>query len=321
MITKNTRLRRILLEKEFEEYKQYLLPWKKGIILHLKIKSFQSMWNVDSIVDGFNYMKRLESQEKKIFYPIYDLEDSKNNPSLKERVLFHFPVKEKTKFVVICAGGGYESVCSFVEAFPVAQRLNELGYHAFVVNYRVGKDAAYPNPMDDLANAISYVLNHAGDFNVEKEDYAVMGFSAGGHLAGSFGTEQIGYQKYDLPKPGAMLLAYPVITMGKYTHEGSRKYLLGESGKQDSNERDALSIEKLVTKEYPACYIWQCDKDPTVPIENSKMMAAALRQNEVSYQYEVFKGKAHGWGLAKGTTAEGWLEHAIDFWKENSNVN
>jgi hypothetical protein len=131
MITKKTRLRQILLEKEFAEYKHYLLPWKKGFLLHLKLKSLQSVWNVDSIVDGLNYMEHLQAQGKQIFYPIYDVDEIKNNPSLREQVLFHFPVKAKTKFVVICAGGGYESVCSFVEAFPVAQRLNELGFQDF----------------------------------------------------------------------------------------------------------------------------------------------------------------------------------------------
>lgn len=316
MITKKTRLRQILLEPEFEKYKRYLLPWKKGCLLHLKLKSLQSIWNVDSIIDGLNYMELLENQGKQIFYPIYNEKDSKADSSLTEQVIFHFPVKEKTKFVAICAGGGYETVCSFVEAFPVAQKINELGYHAFVVNYRVGKDALYPNPMDDLANAVLYIQKHANDFNIEKENYAVMGFSAGGHLAASFGTKQLGYNNYNLPKPGAMLLAYPVITMGQFTHVGSRTNLLGEAVGKNSKICDGFSVEKLVTREYPPCYIWQCDKDPTVPIENSKMMAEALKKNDIPYQYEIFKGKAHGWGLAKGTSAEGWLEKAIDFWKE-----
>lgn len=318
MITKKTRLRQILTEKEFSEYKQYLLPWKKGFLLHLKLGAFQGAWNVASIVDGFNYMIDLEKKGEKLFYPVYDKSAVQNDESLKEQVIFHFPVKKKTKFVVVCAGGGYESVCSFVEAFPVAQRLNELGYHAFVVNYRVGKDAKYPNPMDDLANAIQYILDDAEEFEIEPDEYAVMGFSAGGHLAASFGTNQLGYAKYGLPKPGAMLLAYPVITMGAYTHKGSRDYLLGKDSKNDSALCDRFSIEKLVTEEYPPCYIWQCDQDPTVPIENSKMMEEVLQKHQIPHQYDVFVGKAHGWGLGTGTTADGWVEQAVKFWNEKT---
>ena len=65
---------------------------------------------------------------------------------------------------------------------------NKKGYHAFVVNYRTGEKAHFPNPMEDLANAVSTYRAHADEFQVETEGYAVTGFSAGGHLAASFGT-------------------------------------------------------------------------------------------------------------------------------------
>ena len=58
-------------------------------------------------------------------------------------------------------------------------------------------------------------------------------FSAGAHLAGSFGIQNIGYGKYHLPKPGVMFLGYPVITMGEMAHAGSRENFLGKENGDD----------------------------------------------------------------------------------------
>ena len=67
---------------------------------------------------------------------------------------------EKHPFAVICPGGGYSMVCSAGEGRPFAEELNKLGYHAFVVYYRVKDKARYPNPQEDLKRAIEEVFAH-----------------------------------------------------------------------------------------------------------------------------------------------------------------
>ena len=66
-------------------------------------------------------------------------------------------------FALICPGGGYGMVCSFVEGLPYARELNKRGYHAFVLYYRVKKKARYPAPQEDLERAIREVLAHAAE--------------------------------------------------------------------------------------------------------------------------------------------------------------
>ena len=319
MFSYKTKIRDILAEETFVPFSEFLFPEmfsQNKLMRMLPLKVFDRVWSVESMISGFQYMKELRQQGKQLFYPVYSEEEAQRDESLKKRVLFHFPVEEEAKFAVVCAGGGYESVCSFVEAFPVAQALNEMGYHAFVVNYRVGQDAHFPNPMDDLANAVSYILEHGEEFRIDTQDYAVVGFSAGGHLAASFGTESLGYKKYALPKPGMMMLAYPVVTMGKYTHRGSRLNLLGKENISNHEIQDHFSIEKQVTAAFPTTYLWQCEADNTVPVENSRMLAEALEQCGVAFKYRLYPGNAHGWGLATGKEAEGWLEEAVEFWEE-----
>ena len=223
-----------------------------------------------------------------------------------------FALPRRRKCVIICPGGGYTNVCSIAEGYPFAAAINRMGYTACIVHYRTHKEASAPNPMDDLAQAIRFIMEHAEELNVDMADYALMGLSAGGHLAASFGTEALGFQHYGLPAPKCMILGYPVITMGAYAHEGSRDLLPGKEAGQALLDR--YSMEKQVTATYPPTFVWQCDSDAAVPIQNSQLLVQALAANGVEHTYEVFPGDAHGWGLGIGTAAEGWLERAIRMW-------
>ena len=216
---------------------------------------------------------------------------------------------------VIVPGGGYGMVCSFIEGTPVARKLNELGISAFIVYYRTRKKARYPAPQEDLARAIREILAKADAYHLDVDNYSIWGSSAGGHLAASFGTEAMGYSRFDLPKPGALILSYPVISLRReLTHAGTHDNLLGKHA-TFAQERFA-SVDEQVAKSYPPTYIWCGDADTTVPPENTKRMASALEKADVPYQCEIFPGVDHGVGPATGTAAEGWIERAAAFWMQ-----
>ena len=141
---------------------------------------------------------------------------------------------------IVCPGGGYRRVCSFVEGHPYAKKLNAMGCHAVVVYYRVNVLARYPAPQDDLARAVRVVHAHAEEWNLDMNGYSVWGSSAGGHLAASFGTENMGYVHYDLPKPGALILTFgrreePYGERAVVSYDNGEswtdEYILNDSGK------------------------------------------------------------------------------------------
>ena len=170
------------------------------------------------------------------------------------------------------------------------------------------------SPMEDLARAVKEIFAQADKLCLDTDNYSVWGASAGGHLAASFGTKNMGYEKYNLPKPKAMVLAYPVITMGELAHPGSKENLIGADA---SEEMIAFaSIEKQVTEDYPATFVFHGADDQTVPVENSRMFAEALKKANVPYEYVEYPGVIHGVGIAKGLICEDWFERALSFWRK-----
>lgn len=279
-----------------------------------EIPNVLTAWNLPSLVVGLEYLLQ-KAGEGKVFYDIWNEKEMKEEPSRRETGISAFIVPGGKKFVLVCPGGGYSSVCTVAEGYGIAKEWNDKGYSAFILQYRVGDKMQQPKQIEDLVQAVKYIFAHAEELQVDTKDYALMGFSAGAHLASCFGTELLGYKKYGLQKPGAVILGYPVITMGEKTHEGSRKFLLGTENIEDQALRAQFSIEKQITSAFPSTYVWQCEEDETVPIENSQMLVDALKEKKIPYEYEVFPGNAHGWGVGIGTAAEGWIDRAITFWE------
>ena len=240
-------------------------------------------WMLDKIFPGF-YLEK------------YIMKDGKTHP-----------------VAIICPGGGYHWVCSFVEGLPYAKKLNRMGYSAFVVHYRCGKKYPYPIPQEDLAKAIEYVIRKKDRWKLDVEGYSLWGSSAGGHLAASFGTNGMGYSKYNLPKPGAIILSYPVVTMGEFAHAGSRRYLLGNE--ISSRQIETASIEMQVTADYPPTFLWCGMDDSTVEPENSRLLADALVKYNIYHQFLPVDGVDHGVGIGEGLPCEGWFEKAVHFWE------
>ena len=317
MFTPETRIRDMVRQPEFAGYEYMVNGFPSmggklsdamdiGTVCHIL-----GAWNPQDVTEGMNYLLK-RAGSGRVFYHIYNNEQRRADPSKNLTGIAALTLPKKSRFVAVCAGGGYASVCSMAEAYPVIRALNDMGYAAFAVQYRCGVNAKAPNPMEDLAQAIRFILSHSEQLNVERDHYAVMGFSAGGHLAACFGTESLGYARYGLPEPSTLMLCYPVITMGEQTNLSSRNFLLGQDC--DPSIVHAYSIESQVTHKYPASFVWQFDHDDVVPVKNSQMIVEALETNHVPWEYETFPGTSHGVGLGTGTTAEGWLERAAEFW-------
>jgi acetyl esterase/lipase len=207
--------------------------------------------------------------------------------------------------IVVCPGGGYGGLAPH-EGKDYANWLNERGMAAFVLKYRLGSNGyRHPRMLEDVSRAIRYVRAKAAGWHIDSKRVGVMGSSAGGHLASTVVTH------FDTGKPDATdpierqssrpdigILCYPVITMGEFTHQGSKNNLLGKEPAADLVK--LLSNELQVTRETPPCFIWHTFEDSAVPVENALMFAAALRKNKVPFDLHIYQLGRHGLGLANG---------------------
>lgn len=218
-------------------------------------------------------------------------------------------------FAVICPGGGYSVVADDTEGRPYAERLNELGCSAFVVHYRCQKAARFPAPQEDLSRAIHDIFSRADRLGLDTRTYSIWGSSAGGHLAASVCTREIG-ELLDVPRPCALVLAYPVVTMGREGHDGTRENHLGWS---PVPELLALtSIERLVGPDFPPTFVWCGSDDASVDPENSRMLARALQRENVPCEFREYAGVGHAVGLGEGLPCQGWLQDAAAFWMRHA---
>lgn len=242
-------------------------------------------------------------------------------------------VLEARPAVIICPGGGYE-FRSRREAEPIAMKYLAEGIHAFILEYSVSP-SKWPCAMLELAKAVQTVREHAAQWRIDPKKIIISGFSAGGHLATSLGTlwdEQLivdalganiieGEKAW---KPDGMVLCYPVITMGEYTHQGSRNALLGKDLTEEEYEK--LSFEKRVTEKTVPAFLWHTQEDGAVPVENSLNYALALRKSKVPFELHVFEKGGHGLSLCNELTShhkeqlvvnnQSWIDLAIRWIKQ-----
>jgi acetyl esterase/lipase len=152
------------------------------------------------------------------------------------------------------------------------------------------------------------VRARASEWGLDPKRIAILGFSAGGHLASTAGTH------FDAGKPDAedriervssrpdrMILVYPVIALAtSYGHRGSLRNLLGDNPSQELIE--SLSNERQVTKDTPPTFLAHTNADAGVPAENSLLFVMALRKAGVPVELHLFERGPHGLGLGAGTT-------------------
>ncbi len=225
--------------------------------------------------------------------------------------------------ILVIPGGGYEFVSIANEGVDVAARTNPLGYTVFVLNYRLPAEGWRdgPNvPLQDAQRAMRVIRASAARYGVDAARVAVVGFSAGGHLAASLtiGFSEAVYATSDdadhlSARPTASALIYPVVTMTHpFTHEGSRQHLLGASPSDQLVA--ARSPEQHVDSDTPPVFLAHACDDPAVPVENSLMMMAALRAAHRPVEAHFFQQGGHAFGVGfPGTPTQDWIT-LLDLW-------
>lgn len=238
--------------------------------------------------------------------PLFD-ENIKNKENENACQLDAYLVEDEFKehkirgAMVILGGGGY-GFCSQAEGEKVARWLNFFGVNAFVLRYRTAP-YKHPAPLLDAKRAIRYVRYNAEKFSIDPDKVGIIGFSAGGHLAGLVATF---FDKFELDekdaidklsaKPNLAVLSYPVISLSEnYAHQGSATNLVGN----DEELKNILSLEKSVHENMPEMFLWHTLEDTAVSAINTLQYGIALKNKNIPYSLHIFNKGPHATILAE----------------------
>lgn len=235
----------------------------------------------------------------------------------EEPYLVPYIVEGADKCVIVCPGGAYAFKADH-EGGPIAEALNARGISAFVLMYRVAP-YRHPVPLGDAQRAVRYARANAAKYGYSPDKIAILGFSAGGHLACAAsnifdGGDPDAEDPIDRVscRPDASVLCYAVISGSEYRHKGSFENLLGGDGDTPS-ARAALSGEYIVSGDTPPAFIWATYEDDAVPVMNSMRYALALQQQGIPYALHVYTKGPHGIGLGGEYTARTWTGLCADW--------
>lgn len=280
----NSKISDIISDSDLGKAGRFLFPLDKGYWSGDTLKNLRLTWynyiNPKESAEIVNTLKTRAHNGEKVFYDIYTEEEKKRDRSKQATGLFFFRGEKGARFAVCSAGGGFAYVGAMQDSFPHALELSKKGYNAFAVIYRPGAETA----CEDLSRAVAFIFEHAAELGVDTSCYSLWGGSAGARMAawvGTYGTGAFGEK--NLPKAGAVIMQYTGLSE--------------------------------VTGQEPPTYACVGTSDWIADYRTMQARINEIKANGTDAEIQVFKGLPHGFGLGKGTVAEGWIDEAVKFWK------
>lgn len=223
-----------------------------------------------------------------------------------------FEIEGSRGAVIVCPGGAYINKAAH-EGAPIAQMINEAGISAFVLDYRV-KPFRIETAVGDAKRAIRLVRS------MGYEKVAILGFSAGGHLAGSAATlYDAGDPSSEDPverissRPDAFVSCYGATSFRLFQKSWTIE-VLGKERMSNQADINRYTAELNVTPDTPPAFIWHTADDPVVPVEVALVLAEALSAKGVLCEMHVYPHGRHGLGLAKDDPTVGQWTEQVKIW-------
>lgn len=283
--TRESRIEDVQNDPAFDGFGRLLFPtntyYYSGDTLEELEFTYYSHIDPDETVEIVNTLRDRVKAGQTVFYDIYTEQEKKADPAKRNTGLFYFKGNPGEKFAICNAGGAFAFVGAMQDSFPHALELSKKGYNAFALIYRPGAQTA----CEDLARAITFTFDHAQELEVDTTCYSLWGGSAGARMAawlGTYGPAAFGGD--DLPRPGTVVMQYT--GLGEYSEED------------------------------PPTYACVGDRDGIAPWQIMKARLDAMRADGIPTEFHRYPGLGHGFGLGTGTSAEGWLGDAVDFWEQ-----
>ena len=241
------------------------------------------------------------------------------------RMRVYRPNQSNGRGVLVIGGGGYFRIQLWKESTPAAKWLQLEGYTVFELIHRLPGDGWEATvPFMDAQRAMKVVRTRASEFGIRPDRIGIMGFSAGGHLAGFTALQPTrnfyaGSDRFEAvnARPDFAALLFPVVSLRKpFDTTRTRREIVGD--KADDASAAAWSLDTYASKDAPPMILFSSADDPTTPPGHNFALFEALRKAGASAELHVFADGGHGWGLGTPEQTlnqwpdqfEAWIERA-----------
>jgi len=262
------------------------------------------------------YNARLASQQT---IKIWDEETATRKMKHVELIPFIAENNTSGLAVIICPGGSYRYLAIKDEGSKVAEWFQKNSITSFVLRYRTNnRNNRHPAMIQDLQRAIQLVKENHAIWQIDSCKVGVMGFSAGGHLAGTAATyyqtnfmEELGIEPKVSLRPDFVAMIYPVVSMtDSLAHKKSRRNLLGK--RYSPELQQMMSLEQNVHEGMPPVYLIHCKKDKTVDYRNTLYYNDSLIREGIPCELTLYDDCGHGFGINPNhRRAPSWINDFI----------
>jgi acetyl esterase/lipase len=245
----------------------------------------------------------------------------------KPRMRVYRPDVPNGAAVLVAGGGGYFRIQLWKESTPAAEWLRARGFTVFELIYRLPNDGwEAAAPFMDAQRAMKIIRSRAHEFAVDPDRIGIMGFSAGGHLAGftayqpsrSFYSGRDAAEQFSA-RPDFAVLLFPVVSLGKpYTSTRTRREIVGDE--PSLSAEIAWSLDTHVTKDVPPTIIFASADDPITPPGHGIMLFEKLIAAGASGELHLFREGGHGWGLGKPDQVISQWPELFEKWSQSLNI-
>ena len=316
MITEKTTLRQIAMMPEYADiFPKFVFKMELSREEVYDKPLQEAYMNARSVADGLNALKENLAAGRR--YPLYPGAGSADEKDSAELLYFPSadPEADRRPFVLVVPGGAYINVWNLTEGWPVALRFNQLGCHAFVLNYRVDIPKLFPRPLEDIAAALRLIGEKTG---LLENGYFTCGFSAGANLILNWCLERHGAPVFGLPRPLAVMPVYAPVSWRLGADDGE------EDGEDDWLIRNAfgLSAREIAHSDWnideqagdvPPAYIVCCADDELVDPEHSRLLKRAMDEKGIPAVLEMGESGGHGFAVGDDVSTAGWQKRALSF--------
>jgi len=257
-----------------------------GYFSNLTLKISYALGWLDLIDTDFPLPNNIREHKNIVYKTI-------GNKDLKLDIYHKKNISDATPLIIFIHGGAWKKGDKH-DYWPYLIPYAEKGYITATIQYRLTDVAIYPAQLNDVISAINWLQEHAEEYHIDKNKIALVGGSAGGHLA-----MMAAYSDPSLNIKGIVNLYGPSDLTTPYAREiASVQRLIGKSYEEVPEIYKMASPVTYISKDMPPTLTFQGTLDELVPYEQSDNLDKKIKEAGAVSYYHKLKGWPHTMDLS-----------------------